>query len=118
VVITDGFTGNIVLKTIEGVASFILSGVRDAAMASLPGKIGGLLLRPNLQPLRDRADWRKHGGAPLLGVNGVCIIAHGRSDEEAVKNAVFRGAEAVRANLVQSIAAAIAPAAAPVAASK
>ncbi|MFN2462953.1 MAG: phosphate acyltransferase PlsX, partial [Candidatus Dormibacteria bacterium] len=109
VVITDGFTGNILLKAIEGVASFILSGVRDAAMASVPGKIGGLLLRPGLQPLRDRADWRKHGGSPLLGVRGVCIIAHGRSDEEAIKNAVFRGAEGVRAGLVQAMAEAIAP---------
>jgi glycerol-3-phosphate acyltransferase PlsX len=108
VVVTDGFTGNVVLKTIEGVASFILAGIRDAAMASLPGKVGGLLLRPNLQPLRDKADWRKHGGAPLLGVNGVCIIAHGRSDAEAAKNAVLRGAEAVRAGLVPAMAEALA----------
>ena len=108
VVVTDGFTGNVVLKTIEGVASFILAGIRDAAMASLPGKVGGLLLRPNLQPLRDKADWRKHGGAPLLGVNGVCIIAHGRSDAEAAKNAVLRGAEAVRAGLVPAMKEALA----------
>lgn len=104
VVITDGFTGNVVLKTIEGVADFILSGIRDAAMASVTGKVGGLLLRPNLQPLRDKADWRKHGGAPLLGVKGVCIIAHGRSDEEATRNAVLRGAEAVRGGLVAAMA--------------
>ncbi|MEA2683057.1 MAG: phosphate acyltransferase [Chloroflexota bacterium] len=108
VVITDGFTGNVVLKTIEGVADMILSGIRDAAMASMTGKVGGLLLRPNLQPLRDRADWRKHGGAPLLGVNGVCIIAHGRSDEEATKNAVLRGAEAARSGLVRAMADALA----------
>ena len=113
VVITDGFTGNIVLKTIEGAAGFILSGLRDAAMASIPGKVGGLLLRPNLQPLREKADWRKHGGAPLLGVNGVCIIAHGRSDAEAIKNAVFRAAEAVRADLVQTMGRAMAPTSAP-----
>jgi glycerol-3-phosphate acyltransferase PlsX len=108
VVITDGFTGNIVLKTVEGVADFILSGIRDAAMASIGGKIGGLLLRPNLQPLRDKADWRKHGGAPLLGVKGVCIIAHGRSDEEATKNAVLRGAEAARSDIVRAMADAVA----------
>jgi len=103
VVITDGFTGNIVLKTIEGLASFILGGVKDAAMANLPGKVGGLLLRPNLQSLRDRADWRKHGGSPLLGVNGVCIIAHGRSDDEAIKNAIFRATESVRGGLVDAM---------------
>ena len=104
VVVTDGFTGNVVLKTIEGVAEFILSGIRDAAMSSLTGKLGGLLLRPNLKPLREKADWRKHGGAPLLGVNGVVIIAHGRSDAEAAKNAVLRGAEAARNGLVRSMA--------------
>jgi glycerol-3-phosphate acyltransferase PlsX len=108
VVVTDGFTGNIVLKTIEGVADFILSGIRDAAMASVTGKVGGLLLRPNLQPLRDKADWRKYGGAPLLGVRGVCIIAHGRSDEEATRNAVMRGAESVRAGLVEAMTDALA----------
>lgn len=108
VVITDGFTGNIVLKTIEGVAGFILAGIKDAVMASIPGKIGGLLLRPNLQPLRDKADWRKHGGSPLLGVNGVCIIAHGRSDAEAVKNAVFRATEAVRGGLLEAMREAVA----------
>ncbi|MFN2465937.1 MAG: phosphate acyltransferase PlsX [Candidatus Dormibacteria bacterium] len=108
VVVTDGFTGNIVLKTMEGLASFVLGGIRDAAMTSLPGKVGGLLLRPSLQPLRDKADWRKHGGAALLGVKGVCIIAHGRSDPEAAKNAVIRGAEAVRNGLVQAMAEAVA----------
>ncbi|MGI8610454.1 MAG: phosphate acyltransferase PlsX [Candidatus Dormibacteria bacterium] len=107
VVVTDGFTGNIVLKTMEGLASFVLGGIRDAAMTSITGKVGGLLLRPNLQPLRDKADWRKHGGAALLGVNGVCIIAHGRSDEEAAKNAVLRGAEGVRLGLVDAMRAAI-----------
>ena len=111
VVVTDGFTGNVVLKTIEGTADFILSGIRDAAMSSLTGKVGGLLLRPNLQPLRDKADWRKHGGAPLLGVNGVCIIAHGRSDAEATANAVKRAAEQVRSNVVAEMAAALRPAA-------
>ena len=108
VVVTDGFTGNVMLKTLEGAADFILSGIKDAAMASITGKVGGLLLRPNLQPLRDKADWRKVGGSPLLGVRGVCIIAHGRSDEEATANAVLRGAEAARSGLVASMSDALA----------
>jgi glycerol-3-phosphate acyltransferase PlsX len=107
VVITDGFTGNIALKTIEGVADFLLTTIRDEAKKSLRGVAGGLLLRPSISRIRARADWRKIGGAPLLGVNGVCIIAHGRSDAEAMKNAVLRGAEAVRSDLVAAVTEAI-----------
>src|SRR6202171_3581965 len=99
VVVTDGFTGNIALKTIEGAAEFLLATIRDAARKSLRGVAGGLLLRPSIGNIRARADWRRIGGAPLLGVNGVCIIAHGRSDAEAMKNAILRGAQAVRRQL-------------------
>jgi phosphate acyltransferase len=107
VVITDGFTGNIALKTIEGVAEFLLTTIRDEARKSLRGIAGGLLLRPSITNIRARADWRRIGGAPLLGVNGVCIIAHGRSDAEAMKNAITRGAEAVRSNLVAAVTEAV-----------
>jgi glycerol-3-phosphate acyltransferase PlsX len=101
VVVTDGFTGNVALKTIEGVAEFLLTTIRDEAKKSLLGIAGGLLLKPTIGKIRGRADWRQIGGAPLLGVNGVCIIAHGRSDAEAMKNAILRGVEAVRAGVVR-----------------
>jgi glycerol-3-phosphate acyltransferase PlsX len=107
VVVTDGFTGNVALKTIEGVAEFLLTTIRDEAKKSPLGIAGGLLLKPTIGRIRGRADWRKIGGAPLLGVNGVCIIAHGRSDAEAMKNAILRGAEAVRAGVVREMANAI-----------
>ena len=107
VVVTDGFTGNIALKTIEGVAEFLLTTIRDEAKKSLRGVAGGLLLRPSINSIRARADWRRIGGAPLLGVNGVCIIAHGRSDAEAMKNAIIRGVEAVRSDLVAALTEAI-----------
>ena len=107
VVVTDGFTGNIALKTIEGAAEFLLTTIRDEARKSLRGVAGGLLLRPSIGNIRARADWRRIGGAPLLGVNGVCIIAHGRSDAEAMKNAILRGAEAVRSNLVAAVSEAV-----------
>ena len=107
VVVTDGFTGNIALKTIEGAAEFLLTTIRDEARKSLRGVAGGLLLRPSIGNIRARADWRRIGGAPLLGVNGVCIIAHGRSDAEAMKNAMLRGAEAVRSNLVAAVSEAV-----------
>jgi glycerol-3-phosphate acyltransferase PlsX len=101
VVVTDGFTGNVALKTIEGVAEFLLTTIRDEAKKSPMGIAGGLLLKPTIGRIRGRADWRQIGGAPLLGVNGVCIIAHGRSDAEAMKNAILRGAESVRGGLVR-----------------
>jgi glycerol-3-phosphate acyltransferase PlsX len=103
VVVTDGFTGNVVLKTMEGLADFLLTTIRDEARKTPMGIAGGLLLRPSIGRIRARADWRKVGGAPLLGVNGVVVIAHGRSDAEATKNAVLRGAEAVRGGLVQAM---------------
>jgi len=108
VVVTDGFTGNVALKTIEGVAEFLLTTIRDEAKKSPAGIAGGLLLKPTIGRIRARADWRQIGGAPLLGVNGVCIIAHGRSDAEAMKNAIIRGAEAVRGSVVPAMTDAIA----------
>jgi glycerol-3-phosphate acyltransferase PlsX len=108
VVVTDGFTGNVVLKVVEGVADFLFTTIRDEARKSPLGILGGLLLRPSIGGIRARADWRKIGGAPLLGVDGVCVIAHGRSDAEAAKNAVLRGAEGVRGGLVEAMRDAIA----------
>jgi glycerol-3-phosphate acyltransferase PlsX len=115
VVVTDGFTGNVALKTIEGVAEFLLGTIRDEAKKSPMGIAGGLLLKPTIGKIRGRADWRQIGGAPLLGVNGVCIIAHGRSDAEATKNAILRGAESVRGGLVKATADAIGASAPPAA---
>ena len=107
VVVTDGFTGNIALKSIEGVAEYLFSTIRAEVGKSPIAMVGGLLLKPSLGAIRAKADWRKVGGALLLGVNGVCIIAHGRSDAEAVRNAVLRGAEAVRVGVVDAMANAI-----------
>jgi glycerol-3-phosphate acyltransferase PlsX len=88
VVVTDGFTGNIALKTAEGVAEFLFSAISTQARASLSGRIGGLLLKPKLRPIRDRVDYRRTGGALLLGVAGEVVIAHGRSDAVAIMNAL------------------------------
>jgi glycerol-3-phosphate acyltransferase PlsX len=88
VVVTDGFTGNIALKMAEGVAEFLFTSISTQARASLTGKIGGLLLKPKLRPIRDRVDYRKTGGALLLGVAGEVVIAHGRSDAVAIMNAL------------------------------
>jgi glycerol-3-phosphate acyltransferase PlsX len=88
VVVTDGFTGNIALKTAEGIGEFLFAAIGTEARKSLQGKIGGALLKPKLRPIRDRADYRNTGGALLLGVDGEVVIAHGRSDAEAIVSAL------------------------------
>jgi glycerol-3-phosphate acyltransferase PlsX len=94
VVVTDGFTGNVVLKIAEGIGDFLFASIAREARKSITGKVGGALLRPKLRPLRDRVDYRKTGGALLLGVAGEVVIAHGRSDAEATMNAIRVGARA------------------------
>lgn len=103
IVICDGFVGNIVLKTTEGVASFMLNLLKDAFSKNLRSKLGYLLLKPYLKPLKEKVDYRQYGGAPLLGVNGVVIISHGSSDEFAVINAIKVAMETVNNNIVETI---------------
>jgi glycerol-3-phosphate acyltransferase PlsX len=107
VVVTDGFTGNVALKTAEGVAEFLFHSISEEARRSLLGRVGGALLKPRLRPLRDRADYRRTGGALLLGVAGEVVIAHGRSDSEAMANAVRvavrAGREGVSARIAQAM---------------
>lgn len=90
VVVTDGFTGNIVLKSVEGVAEQIMALARSEIMkAGLLAKLGAMLLRPALRRLKRHTDWAEYGGAPLLGVEGVALICHGGSNATAIKNAIF-----------------------------
>ncbi|MBV8195670.1 MAG: hypothetical protein JOY80_09090 [Candidatus Dormibacteraeota bacterium] len=107
VVVTDGFTGNVALKTAEGVGEFLFAAISRQARSSFTGKIGGALLKPRLRPLRDTIDYRKTGGALLLGVAGEIVIAHGRSDVEAVVNAVRVAAEAIDRDVSGAIARAV-----------
>jgi phosphate acyltransferase len=88
VAVTDGFTGNIALKTAEGIGEFLFAAISTEARKSLQGKVGGALLKPKLRPIRDRADYRHTGGALLLGVDGEVVIAHGRSDAAAIVSAL------------------------------
>ena len=110
VVVTDGFTGNVVLKTAEGIAEFLFATIGREARKSTTGKIGGALLKPKLRPLRDEVDYRKTGGALLLGVAGEVVIAHGRSDAEAIFNAIRVARDAADRDVSGTIARAIAPA--------
>ncbi|TMD88490.1 MAG: phosphate acyltransferase PlsX [Chloroflexi bacterium] len=107
VIVTDGFSGNVLIKTAEGVAEFLFTNMRDAVKGDPLATLGGLLIRPKLRAIRRRADWREFGGALLLGVNGVVVIAHGRSDARAIYNAVRVARDAVDRAVVPTIAAAV-----------
>ncbi|MBI4492387.1 MAG: phosphate acyltransferase PlsX [Chloroflexi bacterium] len=103
VVVCDGFVGNVALKLAEGVASMIVSILREEIKAGLLSSLAGLLLRPVFQRVRRRIDYAEYGGAPLLGVNGVCIIAHGRSNARAIESALRVAARAAEQDLVGHI---------------
>jgi phosphate acyltransferase len=107
VVVTDGFTGNVVLKVAEGIGEFLFASIAREARKSIGGKVGGALLKPKLRPLRDRIDYRKTGGALLLGVAGEVVIAHGRSDAEATMNAIRVAARAADEGVSKVIAGAV-----------
>jgi glycerol-3-phosphate acyltransferase PlsX len=104
VVVTDGFTGNILLKSAEAVGALILDIVRERIQQASPAvKVGGLLVRPTLRGLRKMLDPSEEGAAPLLGVNGLVFIGHGRSDSFAIQNAVRVAKLAAEAGVLQSI---------------
>jgi glycerol-3-phosphate acyltransferase PlsX len=108
VVVCDGFDGNIVLKVAEGIAEFMLSSLKEEiSRSSLLCKLGVLLLQPALRRSKAKLDYAEYGGAPLLGVNGVCIISHGRSDARAIRNAIRAAATAVENDIVNCISASV-----------
>jgi glycerol-3-phosphate acyltransferase PlsX len=117
IALTDGFTGNVMLKTTEAVASFLFRFLRRelttgalnrlAILLTLPGLVvmlpGLVLLSPSLRRIARRLDYAEYGGALLLGVNGVVIVAHGRSNARAIKNAIGQARKAVQAGVVEAI---------------
>lgn len=88
IVVTDGFTGNVALKTAEGVATMLVELLRSEITSTLPRKLAGFFLRPAFRAVRSKLDYAEIGGAPLLGVNGAVIISHGRSTARAIESAV------------------------------
>jgi phosphate acyltransferase len=103
VIVTDGFVGNVALKTAEGVASMILTLLKNEIKSRPLAMVGGLLAKPAFKAAGRRLDYREYGGAPLLGVNGVVIVGHGRSDALAVENAIGMAITAVEGNLIETI---------------
>jgi glycerol-3-phosphate acyltransferase PlsX len=108
VVVCDGFTGNIALKTIEGVASFAGEVLKDAFQKNLSSKFGYLISRHTLKQAYRRLDYAEYGGAPLIGLDGVAIIAHGGSSPLAIKNALRQARDAVDQKMNHHIADALA----------
>ena len=104
VIVTDGFTGNVTLKTLEGTAKAVAGAVRDAARSGPVAAAGGLLLRPALGGLRRGLDPNAVGGAVLLGLRGVAVVAHGSSTPEGIANAVRLADHAVRERAVERTA--------------
>jgi glycerol-3-phosphate acyltransferase PlsX len=109
VIVTDGFTGNVVLKTVEGAMKFAFGAVLGALRSEEVPDSAAASLMEALLPLAAEMDPDSHGGAVLLGVNGVCVISHGSSSARAIVNAVGVADRAVREGLVEQLARAVAP---------
>jgi glycerol-3-phosphate acyltransferase PlsX len=107
VIVSDGFVGNVCLKAIEGSVSAVTSLLKQSIRRSAIAKLGALLMKRPFESLRAAVSYQKRGGAPLLGVNGIVVIAHGRSDAETIANAMDVARREVEANLTEKIALAI-----------
>jgi glycerol-3-phosphate acyltransferase PlsX len=105
VVVTDGFTGNVALKALEGTILTVVQGLRDEITATALGKLGGLLIRPASRRLRRRLDPDTYGGAYLLGLRGLAVIAHGNSSQTAIANAIRLAARGVEHDVTGRLAA-------------
>ena len=100
VIVTDGFTGNVALKLLEGTIRTVLDALRAEITASVRGKLGGLMIRPAARALRTRLDPDTYGGAYLLGLRGLAVVAHGNSSARAIANAVRLAARGVEHDVV------------------
>ena len=103
VAVTDGFTGNVVLKTTEGVASTIMKMMKDALMSSTKGKIAGAMIKSDMKALKDGFSADAIGGAPFLGVDGVVLKAHGNSRAIAITNAILQARRFKESNYIEEL---------------
>jgi glycerol-3-phosphate acyltransferase PlsX len=107
VTVCDGFVGNVALKSIEGAAKLFSVLLREALKSTVTSQVGALLSRRAFNDFKKRLDYSEYGGAPLLGVRGVCIVGHGSSNEKAIMNGIRVAAEFARAEVNSSIEAAL-----------
>jgi len=111
VIVADGFSGNVLLKGLEGAGRTLFQELREAAMSSTRAKLGGLLLKPALREVAERHDPDTYGGAYLLGVRGLSVIAHGSSGRRAIRNAILYAARGVQSGVVERMEGGLADAA-------
>jgi glycerol-3-phosphate acyltransferase PlsX len=112
VIVCDGFTGNVTLKISEGLVDTVETLLHEELSATFGTRVGYVLSRQAFRRFRKRVDYSESGGAPLVGVNGLCIVGHGRSSSKAVRNAVAMAARFVTEGLVPRLAHEVAQAAA------
>lgn len=103
VLVTDGFTGNVAVKITEGVADYIFELLKSSITSKLRYRLAALVMKPALLAMRSSMDYSEYGGAPLLGVNGVVTIAHGRADAQAMKSALRVAQEAVANGMLDGL---------------
>ena len=103
VIVTDGFTGNVVVKTMEGMADYVMGEIKDAIKSRPWYMAAGALLLPAFGQVRKKTDYREYGAGPLLGVNGLVFIGHGRSDAKAIYSALRVAREAARSGMLEAL---------------
>ncbi|MBV9760664.1 MAG: phosphate acyltransferase PlsX [Acidobacteriaceae bacterium] len=104
VIVCDGFVGNVALKVSEGLVDVVRQLLKESLKASVTRKVGAYLAKGAFNEFKKRVDYSEYGGAPLLGLNGICIICHGRSNAKAIRNAIRVAKEFAEANLNERIA--------------
>ena len=109
VVVTDGFTGNVVVKTMEGMADYVMGEIRSAIKSRPWYMAAGALLLPAFGQVRKKTDYREYGAGPLLGVNGLVFVGHGRSDAKAIYSALRVAREAARSGMLEAVRSAAPP---------
>jgi glycerol-3-phosphate acyltransferase PlsX len=107
VTVCDGFVGNVALKTVEGAAKLFSVALRESLKSTVTSQVGALLSRKAISEFKRRLDYSEYGGAPLLGVRGVCIVGHGSSNEKAIMNGIRVAAEFAQAEVNSSIESAL-----------
>jgi glycerol-3-phosphate acyltransferase PlsX len=108
VIVCDGFVGNVALKTSEGLAKLVSSSLRESLKSTVTSQVGAILSQKAFKAFKSRLDYSEYGGAPLLGVRGVCVVGHGSSNERAVMNGIRVAAEFAAAEVNSGIEAALA----------
>lgn len=103
VIVCDGFVGNILLKALEGAVATIFSAIKREFTRTTINKVAASVLAPGLRQFRNQMDYREHGGAPLFGLNGICVKGHGSSDERAVYNAIRQTRNLMKSDLIATI---------------